>query len=222
MSNDYGEDIMAKILIFGGTFDPVHNGHLQTARAAREKLEMDRVLFIPANTSPHKLSATTTGSTPQQRLKMLRLAIEDDPAMEVSEIELMRPPPSFTIDTLAILRRNRPGDSITLLLGADQLFALHTWREIQTLLEITPVAVLPRPGFAAPALSPGSIPQSLWQKVIANVLEIKPYDISATVIRQRILQGMPVDDQIPGPVLDFIRRHALYQTVQPPVRKPLA
>jgi nicotinate-nucleotide adenylyltransferase len=202
---------MAKIILFGGTFDPVHYGHLYTARAALQTLGMERVLFIPANTSPHKVSARTTGATPRQRLEMLRLAIADQPSMELTDIELMRPPPSFTSETLAILRRNCPSDHFTLLVGADQLPALHTWRDIQAVLETTPVAVLPRPGCVVPALSPGTIPQRLWQRVIVNVLNIQPYDISSTSIRRRIVQGLPVDDDIPAAVMDYIRRYGLYQ-----------
>lgn len=201
---------MAKILIFGGTFDPVHNGHLQTARAALRTLQADRIVFVPANTSPHKLMPAMAASAPQQRLAMLHLAIGDDPAMEVSALELLRPPPSYTIDTLAIFRRDRPGDEMTLLVGADQLLALHTWKEINAILETTPIAVLPRPGFEVPDQSPGNIPDHLWQKVITGILDIPQYPISATAIRQRLALGEPVADQIPDAVMAYIREHGIY------------
>lgn len=201
---------MAKILLFGGTFDPVHNGHLQTARAALETLRADRVMFIPANTSPHKLSTPNVASTPQQRLAMLRLAAGDDSTMDVSDIELQRPPPSFMIDTLAILRRDRPGDIFTLLIGADQLAALHTWKEINTILETTPIAVLPRPGFTALLAAPENIPAHLWKKVISGILDIPQHDISATTVRQRLRRDLPLEKQIPDSVLKYIRQYALY------------
>jgi nicotinate-nucleotide adenylyltransferase len=203
--------VMAKILIFGGTFDPVHYGHLQTARAALRLLQANRIVFVPANTSPHKLSPAITASAPQQRLRMLQLAIGADPAMEVSAVELLRPPPSYTIDTLTIFRRDRPGDELTLLIGADQLAALHTWKEINAILESTFIAVLPRPGFDVPAKPPGYIRDDLWKKVIANILDIPQYAISATAIRQRLARGQQVADQLPEAVMAYIREQGLYQ-----------
>lgn len=205
---------MAKILLFGGTFDPVHNGHLQTARAALQTLHADRVMFIPANTSPHKLSSPNGASAPQHRLAMLRLAIGNDSKMEVSDIELLRPPPSFTIDTLAILRRDRPADTFILLIGADQLGALHNWREINTILETTSIAVLPRPGFAILPAAPENIPDHLWNKVLAGVLDIPQHNISATTIRQRLTRNLPLENQIPDAVLNYIRQYALYGSAE--------
>ena len=201
---------MAKILIFGGTFNPIHHGHLSTAQAARHALQADRILFVPANTSPHKL-ALTTAATPQQRLAMLRLATGDDRTMEVSNVELLRPPPSYTIDTLAILRRDHPGDTFTMLIGADQLPALHTWKNIDVIIQTTLIAVLPRPGFDIPARSPGGLAENLWKKAIMRVLDIPEYRISATAIRQRLADGEAVTDQVPAAVLAYIREHGLYQ-----------
>ena len=202
---------MAKLLIFGGTFDPVHNGHLLTARAALNILQAQRVVFVPANTSPHKLSTPHSAALPQHRLAMLQLAVGDDPAMEVSAVELLRPAPSYTIDTLAILRRDRPGDTLILLVGADQLPALNTWKEIDTILATTPIAVLPRPDFDVPEKPPGNIAEYLWKKVIDGVLQIPQYSISATAIRRAIAQGQPVSDQIPEAVMVYTRKHGLYQ-----------
>ncbi|MGC8540155.1 MAG: nicotinate (nicotinamide) nucleotide adenylyltransferase [Phycisphaerae bacterium] len=202
---------MAKLLIFGGTFDPVHNGHLLTARAAMDMLQAQRVVFVPANTSPHKLSTPQYATPSQHRLAMLQLAVGDDPAMEVSAVELLRPPPSYTIDTLAILRRDRPGDTLILLVGADQLPALNTWKEIDTILATTPIAILPRPGFEVPNKPPGNFGDEIWKKVIGGVLKIPQYSISATAIRRAIAQGQPVSDQIPKAVMAYIRNHRLYQ-----------
>ncbi len=202
---------MAKLLIFGGTFDPVHNGHLLTALAALQELHAQRVVFVPANTSPHKLSTPHCAALPQHRLAMLQLAVGDDPAMEVSAVELLRPAPSYTIDTLAILRRDRPGDTLILLVGADQLPALNTWKEIDAILATTPIAILPRPGFDAPKKPPGNIGDDLWKKVMGGVLKIPQYSISATAIRRAIAQGHPVSDQIPPAVMAYIRKHDLYQ-----------
>ena len=202
---------MAKLLIFGGTFDPVHNGHLLTARAAMNMLQAQRVVFVPANTSPHKLSTPQCATPPQHRLAMLQLAVGDDPAMEVSAVELLRPPPSYTVDTLAILRRDRPDDTLILLVGADQLPALNTWKEIDTILATTPIAILPRPGFEVPNKPPGNFGDDMWKKVIGGVLKIPQYSISATAIRRAIAQGQPVSDQIPEAVMAYIRNHRLYQ-----------
>lgn len=202
---------MAKLLIFGGTFDPVHNGHLLTARAAMNMLQAQRVVFVPANTSPHKLLTPQCATPPQHRLAMLQLAVADDPAMEVSAVELLRPAPSYTIDTLAILRRDRPDDTLILLVGADQLPALYTWKEIDTILATTPIAILPRPGFEVPNKPPGNFGDDMWKKVIGGVLKIPQYSISATAIRRAIAQGQPVSDQIPEAVMAYIRNHRLYQ-----------
>ena len=202
---------MAKLLIFGGTFDPVHNGHLLTARAAMNMLQAQRVVFVPANTSPHKLSTPQCATPPQHRLAMLQLAVGDDPAMEVSAVELLRPAPSYTIDTLAILRRDRPDDTLILLVGADQLPALYTWKEIDTILATTPIAILPRPGFEVPNKPPGNFGDDMWKKVMGGVLKIPQYGISATAIRRAIAQGQPVSDQIPEAVMAYIRNHRLYQ-----------
>ena len=202
---------MAKLLIFGGTFDPVHNGHLLTARAAMKMLQAQRVVFVPANTSPHKLSTPQGATPPQHRLAMLQLAVRDDPAMEVSAVELLRPPPSYTVDTLAILRRDRPCDTLILLVGADQLPALNTWKEIDTILATTPIAILPRPGFDVPNKPPGNFGDEIWKKVIGGVLKIPEYSISATAIRRAIAQGQPVSNQIPEAVMAYIRSHRLYQ-----------
>lgn len=202
---------MAKLLIFGGTFDPVHNGHLLTARAAMNMLQAQRVVFVPANTSPHKLSTPQCATPPQHRLAMLQLAVGDDPAMEVSAVELLRPAPSYTIDTLAILRRDRPDDTLILLVGADQLPTLYTWKEIDTILATTPIAILPRPGFEVPNKPPGNFGDDMWKKVMGGVLKIPQYSISATAIRRAIAQGQPVSDQIPEAVMAYIRNHRLYQ-----------
>ena len=203
---------MAKILIFGGSYDPVHVGHLQTARYALEKLPADRVLFIPTYESPHKLSANqaSAAATPRQRLAMLQLAIADDPSMEVSDIELPRPPPSYTIDTLRVLQNQRPHDRFTLLIGSDQLPGLHTWRDIATIIETTPIAVLPRPGYPAPAKSPGNISEHLWNRVCAGILDIPMFNVSATDIRARLAQGLSTVTLLPPAVMEYIQQHRLY------------
>lgn len=201
---------MAKLLIFGGTFDPVHNGHLQTARAALTALNAQRIVFVPANISPHKLERHNS-ALPQHRLAMLRLAIADDPGMEVSAVELLRPAPSYTIDTLAILRRDRPGDTLILLVGADQLPALHTWKEIDAILASTPIAILPRSGFNVPDLPPGNITADLWKKVIGGILQIPEYSISATAIRRAVAHGQALSEQLPQAVIAYIHKHGLYQ-----------
>src|SRR3954468_7146101 len=115
---------MAHILLYGGTFDPIHNGHLITCRRARELLNADSVLLFPARQSPHK-STRAPGASGEQRLAMIHLAIAKEPGFAVDDRELKREGPSYTVDTFRELKAERPGDRFTLLLGTDQLPKLH-------------------------------------------------------------------------------------------------
>lgn len=181
--------------ILGGTFDPVHHGHLILARAAMEQLGIDRVLFIPANISPHKTG--TVPATAADRMEMLRLAIDGEPGFEASDCELRRPAPSFTADTLREIAAANPGAELVLLIGADNAAKFDTWHkpdEIQTLARI---AVLDR---AQGADGCG------WPVVRKLV------DISATDIRARVAAGRSIRYLTPDPVCGYITSNGLYRT----------
>ena len=183
-----------RIGIFGGSFDPIHHGHLILARAAREELGLDRVIFIPANMSPHKTE--TKPSTAQDRLAMVQRAIADEDGFAASEMELLRPPPSYTVETLRELKVRHPGDDLVLLIGADNVAKFETWREPDEIREHAQIAVLDRANH--------EIPHG-WTVVRRLV------DISSTDIRARIQAGKSIRYLTPGSVCDYITAQGLYR-----------
>lgn len=188
-----------RIGIFGGTFDPPHFGHLYAAEEARIKLNLDRVIFVPAAQSPHKEPGHS--SPPLSRYRMLRLAVRNHPGFEVSDIELRRTPPSYTVDTVKELRVEFPfPHNLFFLAGADLLGKLSTWKDINVILELCRLVVMGRPGFSF-----AGTPQE------ALKLEIPGMDISAAEIRRKIQTGEDVDDFVPYKVLQLIEKEALYR-----------
>lgn len=203
---------MSGTLLFGGTFDPVHHGHLITAQAALEALGAERCLLIPAALSPHKL--TRQSAPAADRLAMLRLAIAGQAAFAVEDFELAREGPSYTVDTVAALRARQPGERWTLLMGADQLPLLHTWHRASELLEQTEVALLARPGFpleAGLAAAERAFSPAVAERLRRAVVRAPQIDISATVIRQRVAQGASIRYLAPEAVVDYIASHGLYR-----------
>jgi nicotinate-nucleotide adenylyltransferase len=180
--------------IFGGSFDPIHHGHLILARAALEELGLDRILFIPANVSPHK--SETKPATAQDRLAMLRLAIKDESGFEASDLELHRPPPSFTVETLGELRSRHPDDQFTLLIGADNVAKFDTWREPEEIRRLATIAVLDRAGHDTARDWP----------VVRRLI-----GLSSTDIRARVAAGRSIRYLTPDSVCDYIATHGLYR-----------
>lgn len=193
-----------RIGILGGTFDPIHCGHLIAAEEARRAQRLDRVLFIPANRSPLKPDAWATTA---QRVAMVQLAIEGNAAFALSMVDVERPPPSYAVDTVALLQDCCPNDEFVFLMGADQLADLPQWRAPEKLLEAVPVVALTRPGAASAdalqALSPAA-------RARITVQEIPVIDISASAIRERVAAGQTIRGLAPGPVVDYIKEHGLY------------
>jgi len=183
-----------RIGILGGSFDPIHHGHLILARAAKEELGLDRVFFVPANKSPHKTD--TKPATPDDRLKMVQLAIQGEEGFEVSDTELKRPAPSYTVDTLRELRTLHPHDEFVLLIGADNAATFDTWREPEEIRRLAQIAVLDRAGNAA---------AHDWPVVRRLV------DISSTDIRARAAAGRSIRYLTPAAVCDYITAHSLYR-----------
>ncbi len=180
--------------IFGGSFDPIHHGHLILARAALEELGLDRILFIPANMSPHKTE--TKPATAEDRLAMLKLAIEGETDFEVCDLELHRPPPSYTVETLRELKNRHADDEFTLLIGADNVAKFETWREPDEIRRLANLAVLDRTGADAPHDWP----------VVRRLV-----DISSTDIRARVADGRSIRYLTPDKVCDYIAAHGLYR-----------
>jgi nicotinate-nucleotide adenylyltransferase len=198
-------------VLFGGSFDPVHQGHLSMAAFAIRYLHAERLMFIPAARSP--LKTVVPVASGQQRMDMIRLAIEGLDCYQVSDCELIRAQPSYTIDTISQFR-SQYGPAVPLywLVGADALPELGRWSRIEELLDLCRICILYRAGFAVPSLqalegqlSPGHI-QQLARDVIATPL----VDVSSTQIREKIAQGQDVGDLLPPAVWGFIRENGLY------------
>lgn len=184
--------------MFGGSFDPVHHGHLMIAELLRQLENLDEVFFVPARRSPHKKRSAASGA---QRLTMLRLALRGNPALHVSDLELRRQGPSYTIDTLRILRR-RWRQAPVLLLGADALLDLPTWHEWRAILDESRPVIFARPGAARARQRARALGLPYHEVVLSSV--------SSTQLRQMLRQGMSVRYQVPEPVRHYIESQALY------------
>ena len=185
---------MKKIGIFGGTFDPIHHGHLILARDAVETLQLESVIFIPAAKSPHKLERKPTA--PEIRLEMLRAAIESEPSFAVDAMELERPAPSYTIDTVEALRQREPEAEFICLVGEDNVARLSTWHRFSELSRMVQFIVLDRGGLKT-AHSYPTIRRHL--------------DISATDVRNRVASGQSIRYLVPPAVETIIRERQLYR-----------
>lgn len=187
-----------RIGLFGGSFDPVHIGHLVMARDALEELRLDRLLLVPAGVNPHRQDAAPRASG-VIRLEMLRAAVADDPALEVDPLELERNGPSFSIDTVEVLQSRWPGSEIFLLLGEDNLPKLPTWHRYEALCHRVRFVCF---GRRFEGTLPGNLPP--LHRLARRV------DISSTEIRARIAKGLPIRYLVPEAVHRIILTHGLY------------
>ncbi len=185
---------VSSIGIYGGTFDPIHHGHLILAREAMERLDIDRILFVPAAQSPYKIDASNTPVT--TRLAMLQAALEGEAGFAIDERELHRPPPSFAIDTIEDLMRDHPGQKLVYLIGSDNLPRLRTWHRFNDLEKLVEFVVLDRSGITA---------DSPYRTIRRSI------DISSTEIRKRVAEGRSIRYLVPPAVEEIIARHHLYQ-----------
>ncbi len=189
-----------RLALYGGSFDPVHHGHLVLARDALEELQLDRLVFIPANISPHKLAAQPAPAA--LRRDMLAAAIADEPGFALDDSELSYAGPSYTIDTVERVRAAHPDAELFYLIGADNVRDLHTWRRIEDLRRLVEFVVFGRgdkAGQAAPEF------RTLSRRI----------DISATEIRRRVARGESIRYLVPEPVRSIITAHHLYQDPAP-------
>ncbi len=196
---------MRKIGFFGGTFDPVHAGHLLLAEAVRADAGLDQILFVPAAVPPHKPEGPKSGA--DDRLRMVRLAIEGNPGFAVEELELRRPGASYTVDTLAELQASAEWKDAEwfLLLGADMLADLPNWKNPEEIVRRAGLLVMERPGFDLGAVKP----QFLRNAVIVGTPAL---GISSTLIRSRIREGRSIRYWVPAAVESFILEKRLYRT----------
>jgi nicotinate-nucleotide adenylyltransferase len=211
----------APVGVFGGTFDPVHFGHLRPALELRERLGMQRMLMIPCSVPPHRPQPCASAA---QRLAMLERAVAGEAALEVDERELRRSGPSYMADTLATLRQELGETPLCLCLGVDAFLGLPEWERWETLLELAHIVVAHRPGWqlqgetlAAPlqrllATQRSDEPDELAQHPAGRVLlqPVTQLDISATAIRGHIAAGGSARYLLPDAVWDYIRQEKLY------------
>ena len=197
-----------KIGILGGTFDPIHSGHLAIAEAARKRLGLAEVYFIPAAQTPFKDSANV--SAVEHRLNMVRLAIASYPYFKLSTVEVDRPGPSYTVDTISELREKIGSENeLYFIIGLDSLSQFSRWREPARIIRMCRVVAVPRPGYSVPdkkALE-DAIPGISGR---LTILDEPKLDISATEIRQRVKRGEPITDLVPDSVAEYIRKEKLY------------
>jgi nicotinate-nucleotide adenylyltransferase len=192
-------------IYFGGSFNPIHHGHLICARAVAEAAGYDRVVLVPTSQSPHK-PVTPELAPASDRLQMCRLAIADDKLFEVDDIELKRPGPSYTIDTVRELAR-RTGGPPHWLIGADMLLYLPKWHRVPELLAETNFIVMARPGWT---VDWSTLPPE-FRALQNNVVEAPMIDIRATDLRQRVATDRSIEYFTPPAVCTYIRDRRLYR-----------
>lgn len=193
-----------RIGLFGGSFDPVHLGHLLVARAACEELALDRLFFIPAAQSPFK-----PGSEPAPaplRLRMLRLALAGQPKYEIDEQELRRGGISYSIDTARAFAQQFPGAELFYLIGADHVPTLPKWREAEALAALVRFVVIPRPGE-----TPATLPPPCRIQILGGW----PLKLSSSQVRARVQEGRSIDHLVPNGVGEVIREAGLYRRARP-------
>lgn len=203
---------MARIGLFGGSFNPVHVAHLIVAEHACDALELDRVIFIPAKIPPHKDPGQLAG--PGDRLRMLRLAIAGNERFSATEMELRRRGKSYTIDTVRAMRsRFGPEAELYFLIGADMLNDLPTWRCIRDLARLCAFVPVPRPGarVADEAALAACVGRREARAILGRMLKAPRLEISASLIRSRVAAGRSIRYLVPDPVIEYIRRRRLYQ-----------
>jgi len=192
--------------IMGGTFDPIHRGHLFIARSAMREARLDRVLFLPDGDPPHKLPGTPGAD----RLAMVKLAIDNQEGFEASDMELRRQGTTYTVDTLEQLRAQAPDRELFFIVGSDTLKQFPTWKTAWKVATLCRMII---------ALRPGDSPEEtrwLQRKLFADygletVLLSEPGpDISSTQVREQLRAGQPTDILVPAPVADYIRANNLY------------
>jgi nicotinate-nucleotide adenylyltransferase len=200
-----------RVGLFGGTFDPPHVGHLILASEARSQLDLTRVLWTVTPDPPHKQDQTITAL--EHRLAMVRLAIDDDPSFELSDVELSRPGPHYTIDTIKLLAEQNPGAEIVPILGGDSLNDLPTWyRPKEILYAAHWVGVMRRPGEETNLQELERELPGLTSKV--HYVDAPLLEIASREIRSRAAAGKPFRYYLPESVYEYIERHHLYQPVE--------
>jgi nicotinate-nucleotide adenylyltransferase len=201
---------MRNLGIMGGTFDPIHLGHLEAAEASRVNFALEKVIFVPAGVPPHKSGLITPA---RDRLSMVMQATKDKPYFEVSDFEVNRPGKSYTVDTIEYFRQVY-GDETRLffITGADAIMEILTWYNVTRLMEICEFIAVTRPGYAVEGLDKyiADLPLKIRQRV--NSLVVPGLNISSTAIRNRVKSGQSIANQVSKVVENYIIQNRLYST----------
>lgn len=195
--------------ILGGTFNPIHYGHIVAAECVRDACQLDQVLFVPAARPPHKDLDEVLDS--QHRYQMVKMAVQEAPKFAVSSIELDRKGLSYTVETIAAYQDKYPGVEISFILGVDALQLINTWKDVKRLVKICNFIVVTRPGYQLNQEDEcfRGITAALWEKVI--VVPIPGLFISSSEIRQRVAEGKTIKYLVPAVVEKYIADNNLYQ-----------
>lgn len=195
--------------MFGGSFDPVHIGHLTIAQDAVEQLELDRLIFVPAAVPPHKQDAKLADS--RHRFEMLQLATEGNLSFEVSDMELQRGGVSYTFDTMKQVQFEHPGAELFFIVGLDSLTILHSWRNIEQLLELCTIVPFARGGEDLALVAAQIKLSEPWKRqLLERLIRIHEIEISASEVRMRLAEGLSIRYLVPPEVEMYIAEHHLY------------
>lgn len=197
--------------LLGGSFDPIHVGHVALAERCRDDAGLDEVWLIPTAVQPLKPGGAAAGAA--DRLAMLRLAIEGRPGLVASSIEIDRGGTSYTVETLAAVRAQRPGADLFLLMGADTLNDLRAWRDPAGVVRLATPLVVRRAGEPAPdyGVLAGLADASRVDAIRRSEVRLPPIDVSSRELRRRLAAGEPCDGMLPPPVAAYIRERGLYR-----------
>ena len=193
--------------LFGGTFDPPHFGHLIVAQDAAEQLSLDRLLFVVAALPPHKLGEDLAPA--DLRLRMVEEAVARNPLLGVSDVELTREGPSYSVDTLRHYRRELPETELIFLMGADQLAEFHEWQEPEAVGQLATLVAVARGGIDPRDMPPMALPRGV--RVEFKQIEVTRIDISSTEVREKVRSGRSIQYMVPREVRTIIERNRLYQ-----------
>lgn len=194
--------------MMGGTFDPIHYGHLVAAEAARYEFSLDKVVFIPAGQPPHKPDRQVSPAF--HRVAMVRLGISSNPYFEISTVEVERPGPSFTVDTLAEFRRLYPSAVLYFITGADAVAEIQTWHRFEELLRLCLLVGVSRPGYPLEDLQEGLAGLDCEFRQRIRLLPVPGVAVSSSEIRERVHAGKPIKYLLPEAVEEYVIRQGLY------------
>jgi nicotinate-nucleotide adenylyltransferase len=199
---------LRRIGVIGGTFDPIHYGHLAAAEEARVKVELERVIFVVAGLPPHKLDEEVTPV--EHRLAMVGLGIESNSYFEISRVDIERPGPSYTVDTMSILQEQWGEETeLFFVMGLDSLVELPTWHEPQRLVRLCRLIAVRRPGFRADLAQLEATVPGISSRL--QIIDMPEVDISSTDLQRRVREGLPIKYQVPDKVERYIEEHRLYR-----------